>query len=47
MQHTTGFGLGTGEVKRRPILPKALVVECRLRCDTGAVTIIGSVTVAR
>jgi CIC family chloride channel protein len=26
MQHDTGFGLGTGEVKRRHILPKALVV---------------------
>ena len=26
MQHNTGFGLGTGEVKRRHILPKALVV---------------------
>src|SRR4051812_45202120 len=26
MQHDTGFGLGTGEVKRRRILPKALVV---------------------
>jgi CIC family chloride channel protein len=26
MQHDSGFGLGTGEVKRRHILPKALVV---------------------
>jgi CIC family chloride channel protein len=26
MQHDTGFGLGTGEVKRRHILPKALLV---------------------
>src|SRR5881392_1429544 len=26
MQHDTGFGLGTSEVKRRHILPKALVV---------------------
>ena len=26
MQHETGFGLGTNEVKRRHILPKALVV---------------------
>jgi CIC family chloride channel protein len=26
MQHATGFGLGTGEVKRRHILPKALLV---------------------
>jgi chloride channel protein, CIC family len=26
MQHHSGFGLGTGEVKRRHILPKALVV---------------------
>ncbi|HEY8994288.1 MAG TPA: H(+)/Cl(-) exchange transporter ClcA [Lacunisphaera sp.] len=26
MQHESGFGLGTGEVKRRHILPKALVV---------------------
>jgi CIC family chloride channel protein len=26
MQYDTGFGLGTGEVKRRHILPKALVV---------------------
>ena len=26
MQHDTGFGLGTNEVKRRHILPKALLV---------------------
>lgn len=26
MQHDTGFGLGTGEVRRRHILPKALLV---------------------
>lgn len=26
MQHATGFGLGAGEVKRRHIMPKALVV---------------------